>query len=134
MSFDWHKYVVLASELLEANKTKDMEEAYFRSSISRSYYGVFCLARNKKGLQTHEEGNVHRKVIDEYKTSNNKNEKKVGHNLDELRRLRNRADYNEGHKVDKDIADRAIGIAEAVISQIDQPSSLQENTRAQESK
>lgn len=48
MSFDWHLYVALASELLETAKTEGMEEAYFRSSISRSYYGVFCIARNKR--------------------------------------------------------------------------------------
>jgi uncharacterized protein (UPF0332 family) len=117
--------------MLDATKNESMEEAYFRSSISRSYYGVFCLARNKKGLQIHEERNVHKRVIDEYKNSVNKSEKKVGHNLDELRRLRNRADYNEDH-VNKDRADRALNLAKSVLSHIDQPSSLKDNINAKE--
>lgn len=119
MSFDWHLYVTLADELLGTTKIEGMEEAYFRSSISRSYYGAFCIARNKKGFQVYEKGNVHRKVIDEYKNASSKNEKKIGRNLDELRRLRNHADYKEDHKIDKNIADRAINLAKDVLSQID---------------
>ncbi len=46
------------------------------------------------------------------------------------RPLTNRADYNEDHKIDKNIADRAIILAKAVLSHIDLPSSLQKNTNA----
>lgn len=134
MSFDWCKYVILADDLMGATKTEDMEEAYFRSSISRSYYGVFCLARNKKNLQKYEGKNVHRKVIDEYKNSGSKTEKKVGHNLDELRRLRNCADYKEDYRIDKNVADRAIGLAKTVLPQIGQPRSPQEDSNVQEGK
>ena len=134
MSFDWHKYVILANDLMGATKTEDMEEAYFRSSVSRSYYGVFSLARNKKNLQKNEEKNVHRKVIDAYKNSSSKTEKKVGHNLDELRRLRNYADYDENCRIDKNAADRAIDLAKAVLPQIGQPPSPQEDSNVQEGK
>lgn len=45
MSFDWEDYIRLSEELIK--KTGALEEANFRSSISRGYYGVFCIARNK---------------------------------------------------------------------------------------
>jgi len=46
MSFNWRDYVDLAQDLLNR-----AEEACQRSSISRAYYGVFCLARNRKGYK-----------------------------------------------------------------------------------
>jgi uncharacterized protein (UPF0332 family) len=46
MSFDWSKYVELAEKLIEQEKDEKIESAYYRSSVSRSYYGAYCLARD----------------------------------------------------------------------------------------
>jgi len=67
MSFHWEKYVYLAEELMNRK-----DDAYLRSSISRAYYGVWCLARNKKGYKRYKPRkgeNIHWKVINEYKNS-----------------------------------------------------------------
>ena len=46
MNFDWKLFVQLANELINCQRTENLKEAYLRTAISRSYYGVFCIARN----------------------------------------------------------------------------------------
>jgi len=46
MSFDWRTYLQLADALIKHQTATVPQEAYLRSAISRSYYGVFCIARN----------------------------------------------------------------------------------------
>ncbi|HHT9124250.1 MAG TPA: hypothetical protein ACFYD6_00355 [Candidatus Brocadiia bacterium] len=104
MSFDWKDYVYLADNLL--NQTG---ESYLRSSISRAYYGVFCIARNRKGYKSYTgQDNIHWKVINEYKSSSNKNEQNIGRILDKLRKTRNDADYDEDKPITKAIAQRGV--------------------------
>ncbi len=103
MSFDWRKYIELADELL-----KQGSEAHWRSSISRAYYGVFCLARNKSGYKNVKTANVHKDVIQYYKMSSNPDYKLVGKVLDELRRNRNDADYNGERMIDSQLAERVL--------------------------
>ena len=54
MSFNWKEYVDLSEELMSRE-----EESCLRSSISRAYYGVFCLVRNNKGFKNYTGSNVH---------------------------------------------------------------------------
>ena len=104
MSFDWKDYVYLAEDLL--NQT---EESYLRSSISRAYYGVFCMARNKKDYKNYTgSDNIHWKVINEYKSSSSRNEQNIGRILDSLRKSRNDADYNEDRPINKALAERVV--------------------------
>ena len=116
MSFDWHEYITLAEKLvLEQN------EANLRSAISRTYYGVFCISRNKKGYKNYtlKQGeNIHWKVINEYKNSEKPNETLVGKYLDELRRDRNNADYKEDKNIHKGLAERAIFKAKQVLEML----------------
>lgn len=103
MSLDWKDYVRLAEDLL--NRT---EESYLRSSISRAYYGVFCIARNKKCHKNYTgPDNIHWKVINEYKNSNNRSEQNIGWILDKLRKSRNDADYDEDKPITKGLAQRS---------------------------
>lgn len=79
MSFDWKDYVYLAEELL--NRT---EESCYRSSISRAYYGVFCITRNLKGYGNYKPKkgeNIHWVVINAYKNSSDRREKISGESL-----------------------------------------------------
>lgn len=46
MSFNWELYIQLADELISCQEKVDLREAYLRSAMSRSYYGIFCIARN----------------------------------------------------------------------------------------
>ncbi len=114
MSFHWEKYVYLAEELMNRK-----DDAYLRSSISRAYYGVWCLARNKKGYKrykTRKGENIHWKVINEYKNSNDRNEQNIGRILDKLRRLRDNADYNEDRLINKDLAERSVISAKNILN------------------
>jgi uncharacterized protein (UPF0332 family) len=118
VSFNWQLYLELADELIHRQQTKSLEEAYWRSSISRSYYGVFCTARDRKGWQNLKTVEVHKYVIDKYKGSSILLEKQVGKMLDELRRYRNRADYDGDTKVSKDLADRALVRAKWILQNL----------------
>jgi uncharacterized protein (UPF0332 family) len=118
VSFNWQLYLELADELIHRQQTKSLEEAYWRSSISRSYYGVFCTARDRKGWQNLKTVEVHKYVIDKYKESSILLEKQVGKMLDELRRYRNRADYDGDTKVSKDLADRALVRAKCILQNL----------------
>jgi uncharacterized protein (UPF0332 family) len=113
MSFDWKDFIRLAKELI-----KQSDEASLRSGISGAYYGVFCILRNKKGLKDYKKSDVHLKVITLYINSSNPQEKRVGSLLDELRKRRNDADYNEDKTVDCKFAQRAIEDANNILEQL----------------
>lgn len=102
MSFDWKLYVQLADELINHQRTQGLQEAYLRSAISRSYYGVFCIARNflvSRGT-TIPTANTHKFVRDKYRKSPNKAEKKIGKDLFSLWLDRKEADYEDGATID----------------------------------
>ncbi|MBI5166247.1 MAG: hypothetical protein HY998_00715 [candidate division NC10 bacterium] len=106
MSFNWKDYVYLAEDLL--NRT---EESCLRSSISRAYYGVFCIARNEKGYQNYKPKkgeNIHWIVINAYKNSGDTNGQNIGRILDKLRKSRNDADYDESRSIDRNLAERML--------------------------
>lgn len=111
MSFDWESYLLLSEEL-----AKRPEESCLRSSLSRAYYGVFCIARNKKGYKMYKGSNIHSKVINEYKQD--KTLKEIGWNLDELRKARNSADYDGDRKIDKHRAGRMLILAKQVLNNL----------------
>jgi uncharacterized protein (UPF0332 family) len=119
MSFNWKDYFDLAQELL-----KKSEECYLRSSISRAYYGVFCMARDKAGLKDYRpnfkkgEPGIHEKVISTYRNSLNREKKLAGRTLDTLRRSRNKADYNGDIIIKGDDAKRAIQDASNVLNNL----------------
>jgi uncharacterized protein (UPF0332 family) len=110
MSFDWVEYVKLAE-----NFQKKLDESYLRSSISRAYYGIFCIVRNIKGYKDYTKADIHGKVINEYKNSDNLTEKNIGRILDELRRNRNDADYNEDKSIGKDLTERVVLKAKEIL-------------------
>jgi uncharacterized protein (UPF0332 family) len=102
MSFDWKLYVQLADELISYQKTANFQEAYLRTAISRSYYGVFCLARNflvRKNISV-PRTNTHKFVREKYKASPSKVERKIGSSLERLSQRRNMADYDDGTAID----------------------------------
>ena len=95
MSFDWKTYIKVANELINNQKIKALEEAYLRSAISRSYYGVFGVANSylkNKGI-TIPAIDTHKSLRHEFKNSTDKTMKKIGQDLDRLWRDRKDADY-----------------------------------------
>lgn len=99
MTFDWSEYLELAQELAGDGAGSPNEEAKLRSSISRAYYAAFCKARNHlrdiDGYQISRHANVHKHVRDQFKDSSDKSRKKIGTDLDRLRKRRNKADYDD---------------------------------------
>ena len=99
MTFDWSEYLELAQELAGDGAGSPNEEAKLRSSVSRAYYAAFCKARNHlrdiDGYQISQHVNVHKHVRDQFKDSSDKSRKKIGTDLDRLRKRRNKADYDD---------------------------------------
>jgi uncharacterized protein (UPF0332 family) len=112
MNFDWKTYVSLAEELLQQDR-----ESHLRSSISRAYFGVFCIARNRKGYQNYR-GSVHDEVITAYRTSADKTERHIGQLLDGLRFERNGADYKESKNISRGLAEKQVQSAKLVLKKM----------------
>jgi uncharacterized protein (UPF0332 family) len=117
MNFDWLGYVRLAERL-----SNESDESSLRSAVSRAYYGVFCIARNKKGYQKYQKSDVHQKVIDEYLNSEDEDERSIGWLLIKLRKQRNYVDYNDYRHFDKAIAKKMIGLAKDILTLMKIPS------------
>jgi uncharacterized protein (UPF0332 family) len=119
MSFDWLHYTEIAHRLAESPFI-DYQEACYRSAISRAYYGAFCLCRDRAALKNYIPASetdlpTHKKVIQTYKGSPHKKEKNLGRTLDELRRLRNRADYEGEKEIKTNDVKRAILMMSEII-------------------
>lgn len=77
------------------NLSNGNTESQFRTSIGRSYYSVFLLARDKiedkhGKFPEREKGEIHKKVIDKLKELQLI---KIANKLDGLRQQRRKADY-----------------------------------------
>lgn len=112
MSFNWKEYVRLAEFL-----HKQGSEECLRSAISRAYYGVFGIVRNLKGLKE-TRADIHSMVINSFKNSYKKDEKFVGKLLDDLRRQRNIADYDEEKVISFEDSKRCILKAKEILDKL----------------
>ncbi|MBM3253946.1 MAG: HEPN domain-containing protein [Candidatus Omnitrophica bacterium] len=113
MGFDWKLYIQLADELITYQRTASFQEAYLRTAISRSYYGVFCIARNfltTKGISI-PPINTHKFVREQYLSSQDKVERKIGDSLNRLWRRRKDADYEDEATIDINRAKTAYQMA-----------------------
>ena len=122
MKFDWSDYFNLAKELAETS-----EEAEFRSAVSRAYYSAFCLARNylrdiqqypKLWRQKTYEINVHKYVAEKFIYNQSKSQImiEIGKDLSRLRKMRNKADYEDTMFNLKREARTALMLAQNIIS------------------
>lgn len=102
MSFCWENYIDLSEELINLAQNNPMEKAFLRTSISRAYYGVFCIARNylknNKNI-TNSSPEPHKFVIEILKNSQDSSEQIIGQYLATLRKERNLADYEDNYQV-----------------------------------
>lgn len=92
--FDWSTYLNLAKQL--AGTT---DEASQRSAVSRSYYSVFCSARNflrdQENVQIPSGGRAHKYVWDYFERSPDIQRREIGQVGHRLRRARGTADYED---------------------------------------
>ena len=103
-SFDWYNFVKLANTYIDED-----DPAKQRTGISRFYYGPFCSSRdlinekqaylNKKSrnIMTSKKGEVHLETRNIYRNhpAFRRNGKIIAKNLDKLRKMRNKADYDK---------------------------------------
>ncbi len=97
MAFDWQKFHSLSDELLK-ERNVELQEAAYRSAISRGYYAAHHIA--KKRFPQSERFNAqtirspHERVIAYLQSQTDKQKKELGRLLGQLRDKRNDADYN----------------------------------------
>ena len=122
MKFDWSEYFNLAKELAETSK-----EAELRSAVSRSYYSAFCLARNylrdiqqdtKLWRKKTYDINAHQYVAEKFIYNQSKSQImiEIGKDLSRLRKMRNKADYEDTMFNLKREARTALMLAQNIIS------------------
>jgi uncharacterized protein (UPF0332 family) len=120
MPFEWISFLNVAERLIAAPEA-GIEEAYFRSAVSRTYYGLFGTVRQtveKKG-QRFSPINIHSQVIKFLKRSKNPLERKIGAELDRLRKERVKADYEAGVTLTKPDALQIQAMAKRLKAKID---------------
>ena len=122
MKFDWSEYFNLAKELAETSK-----EAELRSAVSRAYYSAFCLARNYlRDIQQYPrlwrnktyDINAHQYVAEKFIYNQSKSQImiEIGKDLSRLRKMRNKADYEDTIFNLKREAKTALMLAQNIIS------------------
>jgi len=120
MSFDWKLYVQLAEELIDFYRSEALKEAYFRSAISRAYYGVFCIARNflKSKGKTIPPIDTHKFVREQFKRSSDMIERKIGENLARLWKERKDSDYEDTADINRERAKTACELAKRLLQEL----------------
>lgn len=119
MTTVWGEYIVLAEDLAAHGS-----EAWQRSAVSRAYYGAFNSARRwvEANLGSVDNGSAHRRVWRTFIANAERGQDAraawmtVGRLGDELRRLRNQADYvDDMADLDRHVP-AAVASAEAIIA------------------
>ena len=99
MSFDWTEYYHVAQEAITLSPTAQISlEARQRCAISRAYYAAFMRAQNHLRFvdgdtQIPTDYQIHGYVRWKFKRSHNRRRKQVADLLNNLRLVRNEADY-----------------------------------------
>ena len=93
MSFKWKRLYDVGEHLRKYSK----KEEYQRSAVGRYYYACYLIARdiyNSRLKRPDGESISHYVLINFFQDSDNKLERDIGSNLENLRVLRNNADYD----------------------------------------
>ena len=97
MTFKGEEFFLVGEHLENYSK----EEAYQRTAVGRFYYACYIKCRNYFESKTNGKlgkNSPHKKLIDFFKDSNNEVESKIGLNLEDLKRIRIKADYKTNFK------------------------------------
>ncbi|MDE0154791.1 MAG: hypothetical protein OXI88_10285 [Gammaproteobacteria bacterium] len=89
-------------------------EVEHRNVVNRAYYGAFLAARDLANI-TGGSGSVHLKVIEYYRDKKSI----IGNNLDDLKRLRQVADYEPQKNVTYHHAKKSCRIARKILRELE---------------
>lgn len=128
MSYDWRKYLTFAELMYKKANSEDSDchdkETFYRCSISRAYYAVFCLARNY--LEDFEDqkfySDEHRKVHLFFINNQDTKKKKIGNQLKMLHQDRKKADYENSfdqHELPPIKAQKSVKMAKKIEESLD---------------
>lgn len=123
MMFNPKEYLIFANDII--NDDNYNEQARYRSSISRAYYAAFLVARDKLKVKYPESfkdkdednENIHKKIIEFLR--NRTMYPHIGDMLFNLRRRRNKADYNMNYNFNMKTANKHKDDADDTINEID---------------
>lgn len=124
MTFDWIDYYNLAENSYNFacgnNTSCTIKEAYYRNSISRAYYAVFCQIRNFVKDKYDEEfyGDAHKKLQTYLTHQTDPIKKRIGNQLNLLHQDRKRADYDNELKAPNYAAQKALKQANRIMENL----------------
>ena len=122
---NWRDFLLLASRL-----AAETTEADWRTAVSRAYYAVFHVARHLLSdlkFTVPRADRAHQYLVFRLSNSGETVVEQAGRDLDTLRRLRNRADYDAMPALTQPQAVAAAQLAEGIIQALD--AARQEPTR-----
>jgi uncharacterized protein (UPF0332 family) len=114
---NWRDFLPLAARLAGG-----ASEADWRTAISRAYYAAFHIARRwfaDLNFTVPRADRAHQYLVFRLSNSGESAVEQAGRDLETLRRLRNRADYDEAPSLMQPQAAAAVQIAEGVIQVLD---------------
>lgn len=120
MSFDWKTFRTIADELIKSQNKQGIEEAYYRSAVSRLYYSAFHSVKNilEQAGVTIPNTRMHESVRERCESSNNQTYRIIGTNLHRLFNFRIDADYKAKRTVNLTTALSSSSIANTIFSSI----------------
>jgi uncharacterized protein (UPF0332 family) len=114
---NWRDFLALAARLAGG-----AAEADWRTAVSRAYYAVFHVARTLFSLlrlTVPRADRAHQYLVFRLSNCGEPAVEQAGRAMETLRRLRNRADYDEAPAVTQPQASAAVQVAQAVIQALD---------------
>lgn len=128
---NWRDFLLLATRSAAATT-----EADWRTAVSRAYYAAFHVARRLfTDLQftVPRADRAHQYLVFRLSNSGEAAVEQAGRDLDTLRRLRNRADYDDSPALTQPQAAAAVQVAEGIIQLLDAARQEPGRTRARDS-
>ena len=131
--FDWNEFISLGNEYIAENNSP----AKHRTGISRFYYGAFCssrdlinekatyLGKKSKMIMTSHSADVHNetsRIFKHHKKYKKDNKGKIiSKNLNKLRKMRNKADYDKTiNQPLPDMIKKSKKISEVILNQLNE--------------
>ena len=127
---NWRDFLALAARL-----ATEPTEADWRSAVSRAYYAAFHVARRLLAdlhFTVPRADRAHQYLVFRLSNCGEPAVEQAGRDLDTLRRLRNRADYDDAPAVTRPQAAAAVRLADGIIQALDAAGLEPTRTRARD--
>ncbi|HNZ53329.1 MAG TPA: hypothetical protein PLD55_02350 [bacterium] len=123
MTFNWQDFLNISDFLFKKANDSGFPDAALRSATSRAYYAAYQVSLEYALTSLNyekPEKNVHKALIEFYRSRNSTNEKKIADDLYRLKQRRVTADYVFSDSYHGFLADQSIQSSRKIIKQINQ--------------